>query len=375
MWNTCNSRLLLFSPFLGKVVEIISENTQEHWMNKRLWHCSRPTREKVLFFLWALLQKACYLEFWLWINTKAQPTSQSSTGTTSLAVIPFDAAYAACRVCVRDAANLVPIITVSKGNPWKWRHPAAEGHTLEGDTYIHTLLPHLQSELHEYAPLATALFHIKPWKVSKSHKGQRTESRATWKRRRKEDHGSESYSLCDMQDWKCRCLVSHAEHQQSSSLWSARNSGHVRMDSAFFSFRFSHFSARMWCSTVFKPFGAFRQWHHAEKNHGPFTVRSADVAKALGKGASLPQFCVCENWGMRYWRCLFLAEISCVLRNSEAWRAICLESRINFQSHQPVRDVLEERTVRQIGVSEQGWPNLALVLKTAKLYTTAGLYS
>lgn len=167
------------------------------------------------------------------------------------------------------------------------------------------------------------------------------------------------------------CLVSHTEHQQSTL--ECHNSDHVRMHSA--SCSVSPISQQecgvVQFSNLLVPSGSGTM---QKKIMAPSLFCSADSAKALGNGASLPQFCVCENWGMRYWRCLFLAEISCVLRNSEAWRAICLERRINFQSHQPVRDVLE-RTEERIGVSVQGWPNLALVLKTAKHYTTARLYS
>lgn len=178
--------------------------------------------------------------------------------------------------------------------------------------------------------------------------------------------------VCDMQDWNCRCLVSHTEYQQSTL--ECHNSDHVRMHSA--SCSVSPISQQecgvVQFSNLLVPSGSGTM---QKKIMVPSLFCSADSAKALGNGASLPQFCVCENWGMRYWRCLFLAEISCVLRNSEAWRAICLERRINFQSHQPVRDVLEEHTEEHRGVSVQGWPNSALVLKTAKLYTTARLYS
>lgn len=88
---------------------------------------------------------ALYLESLFWISTGAQLISQSSTGTKCLTVIPFDAVYAACRVCVRDGANWVCIITnCCKGKSMKVKASGSCGtHPWRRQTHTHTLCCHI----------------------------------------------------------------------------------------------------------------------------------------------------------------------------------------------------------------------------------------
>lgn len=157
--------------------------------------------------------RALYLASLLQISTGAQPTSESSAGTKCLTVMPFDAVCAACRVCVRDGVNWVCIITnCCKGKSMKVKASGSCG-THPWRRQTHTLLSHLQSKLDDYTPSATALFHIKPWKVSKSHKGQRTDSCATHSilKKKKITATKPTALVCATRDWNCRCSL--ANHQ------------------------------------------------------------------------------------------------------------------------------------------------------------------
>lgn len=155
-------------------------------------------------------------------------------------MIPFDAAYTACRVCVRDAANWVPIITnYFKGKSMKVKASGSWGTHL-GRRHIYTCCFHIfkvncMSMLLQQQPF----FTLNHGKSPSPTKGKELNPML-----REKDEGRKIMAVnptalvCATQDRNCRCLVSHAEHQQSSSLWSAHSSSHVRMDSAFFHFVF-----------------------------------------------------------------------------------------------------------------------------------------
>lgn len=247
---------------------------------------------------------ALYLESLFWISTGAQLISQSSTGTKCLTVIPFDAVYAACRVCVRDGANWVCIITnCCKGKSMKVKASGSCGtHPWRRQTHTHTLLPHLQSKLDEYNPSATDLFHIKRWKVSKSHKGQRIESCATWTIKKKKITAMKPTALVRAtQDWNCRCSL--AEHEQFLFLCSTHKpktrTSYFRRDYFFLHFFFFHISEQQ-CdavhfSNVLVP---SRRGSMQTKTTDIFLfppLVSTDFTKAIRYSAWLHPFYVCEE--------------------------------------------------------------------------------
>lgn len=155
---------------------------------------------KLRFFKGHVYISKKHIRLW-WCTLSGVPALNKHWSTAKLPVfnwyqvIPFDAAHAACRVCARDGANWVCVIAkCCEGNSMKGKASGSCGtHPWRRQTL--TLLPHLQSELDEYAPSATALFHIKPWKVSKSHKGQRTESCATCTIKKKQQKRSQQQVL------------------------------------------------------------------------------------------------------------------------------------------------------------------------------------
>lgn len=130
---------------------------------------------------------------------RSQPL-QSSTGTKCLTAIPFDAVSAACRLCVRDAATCVCIITnccKGKSMKVKWRHPAAVGHTLKGDK--HTLCCHIfkenwMSTLLQQQPF----FTLNRGRSPSPTKGKELSPVLHTLLKRRKDHSSEAYShsLC-----------------------------------------------------------------------------------------------------------------------------------------------------------------------------------
>lgn len=80
---------------------------------------------------------------------------------------------------------------------------------------------------------------------------------------------------------------------------------------------------------------------------------------------------------IRCWRGLAsIPGISCAFADSKVQRLICLE-RINSQPHHPVRQMSWDNflLVFQIRPLVQALPNLVLVMKIAKFYTTASLDS